>query len=498
MAKKTKADTKVILPILAMLLIGVAYYQFVYVPQTNKIEELKQQKDNLKIQLENIENRVNTLAQLETKLEEEKSKIYPMAKKYFGNIDQEELILLIHDLGKKSTLDISEVSFKEAETEEDFGFVKVEPPLVDPDTNSENTNSESQKQQGEQTPEQKAPEAPPEQTGDTAEAEDKYKNLKMTNVDIKFFGTYKDLTELLKLIEENAENIVSNKLSIKKADEAVEGYNSYGKNPNDFIDGNFNLQFFKVISLEEYMPQKKSIFETQPFPKSSFESPIIGYSWAVPINNSSSSSSSSTSALGGSTSQVIKNTSTIIQNSETQGQIPQSSKSNVTPKQVMQYKQPVEIVRLDSLKGFAFSSEDEQNSGTISMDGVDDIKYKIIRTDLEFSKESPLDKRMFVNMNEKDIKIKEKPNSMTISVYSPKNTGYEIGFVFKDADGQTVFVPLPEKASFMGWKTMETNVDNVKFPASLDAIYVKRSSDEDVINGSIYLDTIHANYIKTK
>ena len=498
MAKTGKKDTKMILVILVMLLLAVVYYQFVYVPQSRQIADMKQQKQDYETRIELINTKVSTLPELEKKLEEEKEKIYPMAKKYFGNVDQEDLILIINDLGNKSTIDIVDVSFKELENIEEYGLnfdlarqkmqqqsnnQTIEGQTATPNDENQNTQpaqgqSQPQEDQSANTQQQPTSEQPPTEGENAENDEEKFQNLKVTNVDISFLGTYADLKELVKLVDTNAQNIVSNQLSISKRDSFSEGYNSYGKNLDDYIEGDFNLRFFRVLSLEEYMPKKKSMFETKPIGKSPFDSPIASYAWSRKVDTQIGNVSGAYTTGG--TTKAINNVSAIVGSGK-------AAQGNVTPKQIVEYKQPVELVRFDGLKDFVFMSEDDNNSGTISMDGVADINYKIIRADLEFSKESSLDKKAFVDVSGKKLRLKERPNTISMSLYSPKATGYEVGFVFNDADGQKVYVPLSEKMTFMGWKTIETGVDNVKFPASIESVYIKRSSQEDPVNGSLFV-----------
>lgn len=470
---KLSSRDKQILALLGIIILATIYYQFVYTPQSNRLSELNQQKIDYENRISDMQIKISKMAELEKNLEEEKKLISPIVEKYFSNMHQENLILLINELGRKSSLDIKNLQFSEMEN---FGFEvsNIESKLNSAE-NSETTG------EGETQPQENA-ETPPAE----ASEQNDYSNLEMTNVEVSFVGTYDELAKLLKIIDENEQNIVSNKLSIAKREDASEDqYTLYreGKDSRNYIEGNLNLQFFRVKSLEEYMPKiQETMLDTNPIPKSKQISPIIEYSWAKPKEQTNVVYSQQT------TSQAIRDSYEYIKNIEDYAQT----------KNFVEYKRPVEITRFDSLNGFDIYKEDGGNSITISMDGVEDINYKVIRADLEFSKDTELGKKVFIDMKEKQIKLSEKPDSMTLNIYSPKSSGYELGLVLRDSEGKQVILPFSQKISFMGWKNLELKVDSVKFPAYIDAIYFSRISDENDVNGSIYVESLHANYIQVK
>lgn len=102
--------------LLLLLLVAVLFwlsYQFIFIPQFTKLEELKAEKENIEIQLGMMEEII--LKDDDLKLEEEnlKNNIYEKYQKYYYNMDQPDLMHILNTIIEDSELEISSMSFSE-------------------------------------------------------------------------------------------------------------------------------------------------------------------------------------------------------------------------------------------------------------------------------------------------------------------------------------------------------------------------------------------------
>ena len=257
--KLTKRDKQLLIVLLIFGIVAL-YYQFVYLEQSSKLKELYDEKTSKELKLIEMRGKVAKLPAIDGELEEEKKDILPLAQKYLGDVNQEDLILMINDFESKSSIKIKEVSFSEVD---DFDLVSKEETVKNETTTSEQTQGNTDESS--------------QATTDTSDTDQE----KVTNTEINFRGSYADISKFIQILDESSKSIVSNKLSIKKS-EAGEGSElAASSNPQDYVEGSLNLQFFRVYSVEKYAPTKESILVKNPVKKTNKTSPFIGYKWAI-------------------------------------------------------------------------------------------------------------------------------------------------------------------------------------------------------------------------
>ena len=92
---------------------GYLFFTFVYTPQTEKLETLKQEEQAKQNEYAQMQALINSEGNLDLEIETIKNELLPVARTYFGDIDQEETIVILDDFAQKADLDIKGIRFSE-------------------------------------------------------------------------------------------------------------------------------------------------------------------------------------------------------------------------------------------------------------------------------------------------------------------------------------------------------------------------------------------------
>lgn len=532
--KITNRDKNLLL-IIFLILVCALYYQFFFTPQNAKLTELKQQSEDMNTRLMNGQAKIQKIKILNKNLEDEKKKILKIAQKYLVKVKQEDIILMINEFENKSSIGIEEITFTDPE---DKGIILPEEKPQDGTTDA-NQSTDANKQETENNVQQPA-DANQQAGADTTEpAKPDLSNIDLTVAKIKFKGTYTDLANLVKLVDENSKNIVSNELKITR--KTVEDQKEFlflkskGKTnlSDEYIEGDLELRFFRISSIEKYVPNPDSKLKAPLVPKSTKRTPVTDYDWAavsiITFNTSTGEvintvtrnefgvfdySKSTGSNLGsggtGSSGGVSSGTGGVVEppksNAVVQpiqpGPAPVFSKpKNVEPqvpaKEFVTYTTPIELVRFDSLSDFFGRGENAGDSVAIGMDEISSKKYKIIKNSISFAQNSPKGNKVIFDVTKKDIKLNEKPEKIQLNIYTANPVEYEVGLVFSDKEGKK-YIPFNKKLSFTGWEKIELTPNTVLFPATLEGIYFSRANQDAPLNSEVYIDNLSAVYVQKK
>ena len=532
--KITNRDKNLLL-IIFLILVCALYYQFFFTPQNAKLTELKQQSEDMNTRLMNGQAKIQKIKILNKNLEDEKKKILKIAQKYLVKVKQEDIILMINEFENKSSIGIEEITFTDPE---DKGIILLEEKPQDGTTDA-NQSTDANKQETENNAQQPA-DANQQAGADTTEpAKPDLSNIDLTVAKIKFKGTYTDLANLVKLVDENSKNIVSNELKITR--KTVEDQKEFlflkskGKTnlSDEYIEGDLELRFFRISSIEKYVPNPDSKLKAPLVPKSTKRTPVTDYDWAavsiITFNTSTGEvintvtrnefgefdySKSTGSYLGsggtGSSGGVSSGTGGVVEppksNAVVQpiqpGPAPVFSKpKNVEPqvpaKEFVTYTTPIELVRFDSLSDFFGRGENAGDSVAIGMDEISSKKYKIIKNSISFAQNSPKGNKVIFDVTKKDIKLNEKPEKIQLNIYTANPVEYEVGLVFSDKEGKK-YIPFNKKLSFTGWEKIELTPNTVLFPATLEGIYFSRANQDAPLNSEVYIDNLSAVYVQKK
>jgi hypothetical protein len=538
--KITNRDKNLLL-IIFLILVCALYYQFFFTPQNAKLTELKQQSEDMNTRLMNGQAKIQKIKILNKNLEDEKKKILKIAQKYLVKVKQEDIILMINEFENKSSIGIEEITFTDPE---DKGIILPEEKPQDgtADANQSgnaNQSADANKQQTENNAQQPADANQQAGANTTESAKPDLSNIDLTVAKIKFKGTYTDLANLVKLVDENSKNIVSNELKITR--KTVEDQKEFlflkskGKTnlSDEYIEGDLELRFFRISSIEKYVPNPDSKLKAPLVPKSTKRTPVTDYDWAavsiITFNTSTGEvintvtrnefgvfdySKSTGSNLGsggtGSSGGVSSGTGGVVEppksNAVVQpiqpGPAPVFSKpKNVEPqvpaKEFVTYATPIELVRFDSLSDFFGRGENAGDSVAIGMDEISSKKYKIIKNSISFAQNSPKGNKVIFDVTKKDIKLNEKPEKIQLNIYTANPVEYEVGLVFSDKEGKK-YIPFNKKLSFTGWEKIELTPNTVLFPATLEGIYFSRANQDAPLNSEVYIDNLSAVYVQKK
>ena len=538
--KITNRDKNLLL-IIFLILVCALYYQFFFTPQNAKLTELKQQSEDMNTRLMNGQAKIQKIKILNKNLEDEKKKILKIAQKYLVKVKQEDIILMINEFENKSSIGIEEITFTDPE---DKGIILPEEKPQDgtADANQSanaNQSADANKQQTENNAQQPADANQQAGANTTEPAKPDLSNIDLTVAKIKFKGTYTDLANLVKLVDENSKNIVSNELKITR--KTVEDQKEFlflkskGKTnlSDEYIEGDLELRFFRISSIEKYVPNPDSKLKAPLVPKSTKRTPVTDYDWAavsiITFNTSTGEvintvtrnefgvfdySKSTGSNLGsggtGSSGGVSSGTGGVVEppksNAVVQpiqpGPAPVFSKpKNVEPqvpaKEFVTYTTPIELVRFDSLSDFFGRGENAGDSVAIGMDEISSKKYKIIKNSISFAQNSPKGNKVIFDVTNKDIKLNEKPEKIQLNIYTANPVEYEVGLVFSDKEGKK-YIPFNKKLSFTGWEKIELTPNTVLFPATLEGIYFSRANQDAPLNSEVYIDNLSAVYVQKK
>ncbi|EJP22391.1 hypothetical protein HMPREF1142_1344 [Peptostreptococcaceae bacterium AS15] len=534
--KITSRDKKLLLGIF-LILVCALYYQFFFTPQNAKLTELKQQSEDLNTRLINGQAKIQKIKILNKNLEDEKKKILKIAQKYLVKVKQEDIILMINEFENKSSVGIEEITFTDPE---DKGIILPADEKPKDGSADASQATDASQQQADSSAEQ--PSETNQEGGETSTepAKPDLSNIDLTVAKIKFKGTYTDLASLIKLVDENSKNIVSNELKIKKKN--VEDQKEYlflkskGKTnlSDEYIEGDLELRFFRISSIEKYVPTPDSKLKAPLVSKSTKRTPVTGYDWAavaiITFNSTTgevintvtrnefgvfdySNSSGSSSGSGGSSSSgsgVSSGTGGVVEPPKSNAVVkpvqpapapvfnkPKNVEPQVPVKDFVSYTTPIELVRFDSLADFFGRGENAGDTVTLGMDEISSKKYKIIKNVINFAKNSPIGNRAVFDVTKKDIKLNEKPENIQLNIYTANPVEYEVGLVFSDKEGKK-YIPFSKRLSFTGWEKIELTPNTVLFPATLEGIYFRRANESAPLNSEVYIDNLSAVYVQKR
>lgn len=247
---KMSNKEKYLLGILGAVLVGVLYYQFVYTPQVNRIEELKLSKAEKEQHYIEIMNTIATLDERKGKVKGLNQLIIDKSVSFYPEIIQENLILqidkLLTDSGLKGTISFSPVS---------VGQVEIATPGVNPyyettfDSIVEEYNyvfkDEIQEDQSEVTEDTEETITEGEVSQDSSETStdvneeadinpNNMATAQQIKVSLNFTGEYNALKQFIKLVNENERQIVISNISLS------------GQGEGQSVTGSMNLEFYAL------------------------------------------------------------------------------------------------------------------------------------------------------------------------------------------------------------------------------------------------------------
>ncbi|NEZ46557.1 hypothetical protein FDF74_04920 [Clostridium niameyense] len=230
--KVTKRE-KYLLIILAILSTIVVYYNFVYIPQRQKINTLKAIKKEYEDKKYKIVGMDKIIKKTQRNLKILNYKIQDNTTLFFPSIEQEKIIVELDELIKKSELTAFSIKFSEREFNEvkAFQFEKKKEnknhleDLAREYKGTEKNNKRNKNNKNLNNPKN--------------DSNEKYKNpVESITATINFKGNYLDVVEFISKVEEFEKRIVMSNIKINK------GYDS-------LVTGVATLEFYAVPKINE-------------------------------------------------------------------------------------------------------------------------------------------------------------------------------------------------------------------------------------------------------
>lgn len=212
MMKLTKREKKLI-TILLVLITLIAYYKLILQPPLNKIELMNEDKEDKKFKAEQIMSQLK----LKEKISEEYKilgyKINNIASRYFSEINQERIILVLDNMLEESGLRESSISFsdiniKDVSTIEE---TKKQEATLHELARKINDDALEREKKGE------------ENKKSSEENIDKSPQVEGMTVIINYEGSYNQLLKFLSLIEKNEDKIVISSLNTVMNEAVLQG-----------------------------------------------------------------------------------------------------------------------------------------------------------------------------------------------------------------------------------------------------------------------------------
>ena len=227
---KLSKREKILVILLAFFLVGVAYYELVFIKQRERVENLKAERESVEGTYNNMVTSIKNMEKNDTNIKICKESIEAKSMKLYPKLYQDKIIIEINDLLDKAeikgSLSFSEVTVaniakyfgEEAEKEE----VKGEPSLKEPadelrklsDEDKDSNNTDSNK--GEKT------DIPVESLF-----------VEQMQVGVDFTGSYENATKFIKLLSDYARLIALPNVALTSTGD-------------DQVAGNVNLEFYSI------------------------------------------------------------------------------------------------------------------------------------------------------------------------------------------------------------------------------------------------------------
>ena len=239
---KISQREKYLLTLIGCVLVGVLYYQFMYVPQQEKLAQKELELQDTQIRYDEVMQNIATLEARQEKIKGISANVNELTYDYYPTLIQERLILELDDLIKESdvtaTLSFSPITSAAVAPLTAPGAIKPESslkPFVDEYDvlTQEGATSSDKEVEDSKNPQEEAPEASTDTeestTGATAE---------ILTVGVTFNGSYENVKAFIDEIQAHRYNIIITNLSLSPQTEKE-------------VAGSMNLEFYGVPKLNE-------------------------------------------------------------------------------------------------------------------------------------------------------------------------------------------------------------------------------------------------------
>lgn len=252
---KISKKEKYLLGILGTVLVSVMYYQFVYTPQVNRIENLKLERDEKKQEYTTIMETIRTLDERKGKIKGLNQQIIDKSNPFYPEIIQENLILeldkLLADSNLKGTISFSTITVGQVEMVTDGVNSNLQTSfdsIVDEYNSNFKEELQESQTEGQNTEDQATTETIVQEeqnqeviSSDTNSGEiqisDNTATVEQIKVSLSFTGSYTALKDFVRLVNTNERKIVITNISLS------------GQGEGEDVSGSMNLEFYAIPKL---------------------------------------------------------------------------------------------------------------------------------------------------------------------------------------------------------------------------------------------------------
>ncbi|SFD09174.1 pilus assembly protein PilO [Clostridium uliginosum] len=239
---KISKKEKIMLSILAIVLVGFIYYEFVYLKQTSKIVQKTDEKNTIEQKYNNTMNTIDALEKRKSDIKILKTKVNNKSALFYPTISQEHLILEIDKLLKSSGLEggltFKPITVQEVEKVEKSkenlsessiqGIVDKYNSVISKDSKNsindndkQNVGNNSEKNNSENINESSESKSNDTQNSDNKNSKDdskksNKKNIEQVKCELNFKGSYNSLNNFLNAISKYERKIVVNSITISQ------------------------------------------------------------------------------------------------------------------------------------------------------------------------------------------------------------------------------------------------------------------------------------------
>ena len=452
--------------ILLLLAIGMyLFYTFVYVPQGEKLETLKQEEQAKNAQYAQMQALVNSEGNVDLEIETLKGQLLPVARTYFGDIDQEETIVLIDDFARNADLDITGIVFTEP----------VKTTLAE--LKASQMSEEELAAQSAPAPE--PAEGTPEVSTEGQEvAAVEVDNFTTRPVEVEFEGNYKKLMDYLVEVGSYYKGISSYSIQLK-TDE------------NKALTGTIFMNFYCINKVDKYISPDPSVLEYNFIPRSSKDNPFETYSWSNTIISIPNSFTSPFSQQG------IMSPSELGMYS-----LPGESKEDY-----INMEKTIELGSTNPLplalnifdEKILYSFEDKQLK-TFAVDKGNTISGKLDKDmysiNYNFDGEES-ETEVYLDLDNKDLTINKAPQYISLYVQAEKKLDNILGIIVTDASGMDYRVFMSNKIDWTEGKELRGVLpESLAYPVKVKNIFVRDDSNSSTKNAKLSFDELKVAYIK--
>ena len=451
---------------------GYLFFTFVYTPQTEKLETLKQQEQAKQNEYAQMQALINSEGNLDLEIETIKNELLPVARTYFGDIDQEETIVILDDFAQKADLDIKGIRFSEP----------VKTSLTELKANEASASGEAQ-------PPAPAPAentAPAEGTQAQVAAPPAVSdNFTTRPVEVEFEGNYNKLMDYLVEVGSYYKRISSYSMQLKSGDDVP-------------LSGTIFMNFHCVDSVDKYVPQDPSILEYNFIPRSSKDNPFEAYSWSYKI----------TTIPGVYTSPVSQQGIIVGPGEQGMYYLPEQTKEDpISMEKTMELgaQNPLPLALNIFDEKLLYSFEDRILK-TFALDKGNTISGKLEK-DLESEENlysitytfdgEEAETEVYLDLQSKKLTIDKHPQYLSLFVNADKKLDNILGLIVTDAKGMDYRVFLANKIDWTNQKELRGVLpESIAYPLTVKNVFVRDNSDTSTKNAKLSFDELKVAYMK--